>query len=131
MAELPYWLGEQEKRASCGAASLKYALCVLGLSRTEKHIRRSMGFGVIRARRLDRTLPYASMASLGYFSIPLFVAGRTLHSWRNCIRGARAYGVKWYELPTAFGLAAAACAMEIPGMIHAVRGEPLDKTAYR
>lgn len=34
------WLGEQERRYSCGAASLKYALCVLGFSPREDEIRR-------------------------------------------------------------------------------------------
>jgi hypothetical protein len=98
---------------------------------TEKEIRRSMGYGVIRARHLDRRLPHAWMARLGYFSILLFVAARILHTWWNCLRGARRYGVAWYQLPAAFGLAAAACAMEIPGMILAVRGEPLDNTEFR
>jgi hypothetical protein len=98
---------------------------------TETEIRRSMGYGVIRARHIDRRLPHAWMAQLGYFSIPLYVASRVLHTWWNCLRGARRYGVAWYQLPAAFGLAAAACAMEIPGMILAVRGEPLDKTEFR
>ena len=34
------WLGEQERKYSCGAASLKYALCVLGFSPREEHLRR-------------------------------------------------------------------------------------------
>lgn len=98
---------------------------------TEKEIRRSMGYGVIRTRRLDRRLPYAGMARLGYLSVPLFVAARTLHSWVNCARRARPYGVTWYELPATLGLATAACVLEVPGMIRAVRDVPLDKTSYR
>ena len=34
------WLGEQERKYSCGAASLKYALCVLGFSAREAQLRR-------------------------------------------------------------------------------------------
>jgi hypothetical protein len=34
------WLGEQERRYSCGAASLKYALCLLGHSPREGQIRK-------------------------------------------------------------------------------------------
>ena len=34
------WLGEQERKYSCGAASLKYALCVLGFSPREEDLRR-------------------------------------------------------------------------------------------
>lgn len=98
---------------------------------TEKEIRRSMGYGVIRTRRLDAGLPYARMARLGYLSIPLFVAARTLHSWVNCARRARPYAVSWYELPATFGLAAAACVLEVPGMLRALRDVPLTKTSYR
>ena len=98
---------------------------------TEKEIRRSLGYGVIKTRLLDRGVPYAKLAHLGYLSIPLFVLLRTLHSWWNCLRRARFYNVAWYQLPVAFALATVACAMEIPGMIRAVRGEPLDKTLYR
>lgn len=98
---------------------------------TEKEIRRSMGYGVIRARRLDSRLPYAHLARLGYFSIPLFVAARTLHTWRNCVRCARWYGVPWYALPVTLALATAACAMEITGMAYALRDRPLTKTSYR
>jgi hypothetical protein len=98
---------------------------------TEKEIRRSMGYGVIRTRLLDRRLPYARMARLGYVSIPLFVAARTLHSWVNCVKRARPYGLSWYELPATFCLAAAACLLEVDGMIHAVRDVPISKTAYR
>ncbi len=97
----------------------------------EKHIRRSMGYGVIRVRRIDPGLPYAWMAHLGYLSVPLFIGARTLASWRNCLRCARWYGVAWYQLPLAFALSAAACAMEAPGMVRALRGQPLDRTAYR
>ena len=34
------WLGEQETPSSCGAASLKYALCLMGFSSRESQIRR-------------------------------------------------------------------------------------------
>ena len=34
------WLGEQERRYSCGPASLKYALCVLGFSPREAQLRK-------------------------------------------------------------------------------------------
>jgi hypothetical protein len=34
------WLGEQQKAYSCGAASLKYALCILGFSPREDQLRK-------------------------------------------------------------------------------------------
>jgi Glycosyl transferase family 2 len=98
---------------------------------TEKDIRKSMGYGVIRTRRLDHRLPYAWMARLGYASVLFFVALRTLHSCRNCLRCAAHYGVAWYELPFAFALAALACVLEVPGMVRAVRGEPVGDSQFR
>jgi len=98
---------------------------------TEREIRLSLGYGVIKARLQDRRLPYALLARLGYFSIPLFTFLRILHTCWNCARRRRFYGVAWHELPAAFALAAAAGLMEIPGMLRAVRGLPLDKTAFR
>ena len=97
----------------------------------EKEIRRSLGYGVIRTRRLNPELPYASIARLGWFSVPLFITARILHSWLNCVRCAKWYGVARYELPLVFALAAAACMMEAPGMFRAVRGQPLGRTAFR
>lgn len=98
---------------------------------TEREIRRSLGYGVIRARQIDGGVPYASFARLGYLSIPIFAVLRALHSCSNCVRRRRLYGVAWYELPAAFALAAVVSAMEIPGMLRAVRHKPLDKTLFR
>lgn len=97
----------------------------------EKEIRRSMGYGVIRIRRLDDRMPHAWMARLGYLSIPLFVMGRMLHSCWNCLRRAADYGVPWYELPLAFGLAAVACGMEASGMLRAVRDQDPIPSEFR
>jgi hypothetical protein len=97
----------------------------------EKEIRRSMGYGVIKVRRLDRRMPHAWMARQGFFSVPLFVMLRTLHSCWNCMRRAADYGVKWYELPIAFILAGAACCMEAPGMWRAVRDLPHGPSEFR
>ncbi len=97
----------------------------------EKQIRRSMGYGVIRVRRLDPRVPYARLAQFGVLSVVLFVLLRTLHSCWNCVRRAGDYGVAWYELPLAFGLAGAACAMEAPGMLRAARDLPAPPTPFR
>jgi hypothetical protein len=97
----------------------------------EKEIRRSMGYGVIKVRRLDPHIPHAWMARLGVLSVPLFVTLRTLHSCWNCVRRAGDYGVGWYELPVAFVFAAAACSMEAPGMLRAVRDLPHGPTEFR
>ena len=97
----------------------------------EREIRLSIGYGVVKARLQDCRLPYAWMARLGYFSIPLLLLFRMLHAGWNCVRRRRFYGVAWYELPAALALAVAAGLMEAPGMLRAVRGLPLEKTAFR
>jgi hypothetical protein len=97
----------------------------------EREIRRSLGYGVIKTRLIDGRLPYAWAARMGYVSIPLFAALRALHGCWICLSRRRLYGVAWYELPAAFMLAALTSIMEIPGMVRAVRGLPLGKTAFR
>ncbi len=97
----------------------------------EREIRRSLGYGVIKTRLIDGRLPYARVARMGYISVPLFAALRALHGCWNCIRRRRAYDVAWYELPAAFVLAAVTSMMEVPGMLLAVRGQPLGKSAFR
>ena len=97
----------------------------------EGDIRRNAGYGTIITRLRDHSLPYAWLARLGYASIPLFVAGKMLNSWSDCIRCCRHYGVRWYELPVAFCLAVVVHLMEIPGMVSAFRGREITETAYR
>lgn len=67
----------------------------------EGDIRRNVGYGTIITRLCDRSLPYAWLTRLGSASIPIFAAAKTLDSWGDCIRCARHYGVRWYELPFA------------------------------
>jgi hypothetical protein len=97
----------------------------------EADIRRNSGYGTVVSRLRDRLLPYAWLTRLGYASIPLFVVGKTLNCFRDCIRCARHYRVQWYELPAALCLAVVVHLMEIPGMISAFRGKQIRHTAYR
>jgi hypothetical protein len=97
----------------------------------ERDIRRNMGFGTVFTRLRDRALPYAWVARLGLASIPLFVAGKTLDNWWDCLRCGPAYGLRWHEYPAAFGLAVVLHLMEVPGMVAALRGRELTDTVYR
>jgi hypothetical protein len=97
----------------------------------EADIRRNSGYGTVVSRLRDRLLPYAWLTRLGYASIPLFVVGKTLNCFRDCIRCARHYRVQWYELPAALCLAVVVHLMEILGMISAFRGKQIRHTAYR
>jgi hypothetical protein len=98
---------------------------------TEWNFRRANGYGVIRTRRVDPRLPYAWLTRLGYFSIPLFVAGHILTAWWYCLRRGSDHGVAWYEMPVAFAFAAVACSLETPGMLRALRNQDGDGTLYR
>ncbi len=97
----------------------------------ERDLRRNMGYGAIKVRHLDRTLPHAWIAHLGILSVPLYSAARTLASLRNTLLFGRHYGVRWFELPLAWGLAVVVHLMEVPGMVAALRGREIERTAYR
>lgn len=97
----------------------------------ESDIRRNIGYGTIKTRLRQRLLPYAWLTRLGPASIPLFSVGKTLNSWADCLRCARHYGVRWYELPLALALAVVVNLMEIPGMLSAFSRSELTETAYR
>ena len=97
----------------------------------EADIRRNIGYGTVATRLRDRLQPYAWLTHLGYASIPLFAAGKTLSAFWVCIRCARHYRVRWYELPAALFVAVIVNIMEIPGMVTAFRGKQIRRTAYR
>lgn len=97
----------------------------------EADIRRNIGYGTVVTRLVDERMPYASLVRAGVASIPLIVAGKLLNTWRDCARCARAYGVRWHELPLALAAAVAVQIMEVPGMIAAYRGRSIGASAYR
>ena len=97
----------------------------------EGDIRRNIGYGTINTRLRERLLPYAWLTRLGPVSIPIFSVGKTLNSWADCVRCARHYDVRWYELPIALALALVVNIMEIPGMVSAFGRRELSETNYR
>jgi hypothetical protein len=97
----------------------------------ERDIRRHHGFSTVITRRVDEAMPYAWLVRLGYAGIPIIVAAKTLDNWRDCVRCARHYRVRWYEVPVALALSVVLHLMEIPGMIRAFRGRPITRTRYR
>jgi hypothetical protein len=97
----------------------------------ERDIRCHHGFSTVITRLLDRAIPHAWLVRLGYAGIPLIVAAKTFDSWRDCLRCAHHYRVRWYELPFAMALSVALHLMEIPGMIRAFQGRPITRTGYR
>jgi glycosyltransferase involved in cell wall biosynthesis len=97
----------------------------------ERAARRGQGYGIIRTRQLDRAAPGAWMARLGYLSIPVLMAYRTLDSMKGCLRLGPSYGVRWYHVPLAFPVALMLHAFEIPGMLEAIRGRALSAGRFR
>jgi cellulose synthase/poly-beta-1,6-N-acetylglucosamine synthase-like glycosyltransferase len=97
----------------------------------ECDIRRNMGYGFIKVRQLDSTLPFGRWARFGYGSIPFYAAARVVESWLRIARFYRNYNIRWYELPAVFAVAIGVHVVEIPGMISAVQQRPITQTAYR
>ena len=98
----------------------------------EEHDRQNIGFSMTRYRQLNPSARHAWMFRLGYGSIPLILGMSTIGSWRRCIKLGSGYGIRWFEVPIACALAVRAHAMEIPGILLAMRGEELGTgNAYR
>jgi hypothetical protein len=97
----------------------------------ERDIRRQHGFSTVITRRMDGAIPHAWLVRLGYAGIPLIVAAKTFASWRDSLRCAHHFRVRWYELPVAMALSVVLHLMEIPGMIRAFQGRLITRTGYR
>jgi hypothetical protein len=97
----------------------------------ERDIRQNLGYAAIASRRHEPRIPFAWITRLGYGAIPLLLAARTVYDWGVCLRSAGDYGLRWYETPFALATAAAVRVLEVPGMVHALRGRPLPQTAFR
>lgn len=93
--------------------------------------RRNAGFGCIATRLRDRSQPYAWLTRLGYISVPFFALGRAIDATGDCLRCARHYGIRPFELPVTLALAFLLRSYEIPGMLRAFRGRTIEQTAYR
>lgn len=99
--------------------------------RTERSIRADLGYSVVQVRRADPTVPHAWMIRFGVLSAPLVFGARLLHSWRLCLRHHERYGVAPHELPAAMLLALVCCALELPGLVRALRGAPRRASSFR
>lgn len=97
----------------------------------ERSIRASLGYGIVRVRQLDPSVPYAWTVRVGPLSAPAILAGRLLHSWAQCLRAGTRYRVSWLQQPFALALATVCCAMEVPAHLRALRGEPPPPTPFR
>jgi len=99
--------------------------------RMEADFRRNCGYGTIRTRLEDPSLPYAQLVRRGPVAIPFVLGGKLIGSWRDCIRCGRQYGVKGLGLPAAMFLSIPLHLAEVPGMLHAYRRTRLRDSAFR
>ena len=97
----------------------------------ESDIRRNTGYGTIISRLQDPFMPQAWLTHLGVGSIPVFVGGKIFDSWRDCVRCASAFRVKWFQIPLALLCSVVVHLMEIPGMWQAFRRKAILATQYR
>jgi hypothetical protein len=88
----------------------------------EQAERRQIGFAMTRYRQLNGDSTHAWMFRLGVPGVPLVVAMAIVGSWKRCLKYASHYGIRWFELPAALAVAVAAHAMEVPGILLALRG---------
>ena len=94
--------------------------------------RRRIGYAMARYRQLNGASTHAWMFRAGVLAIPLIVAMATAGTWKRCLKHRSRYGVRWYEVPAALAVAVSAHAMEIPGILLALRGGQLDAAgSYR
>jgi hypothetical protein len=96
-----------------------------------RDVRRQIGLSIVRARMVDPQHPHAWLIRLGYASIPLFVAAKTVLSARRVLVRRAAQGVRWYEVPAAMAAGFVHHLLEVPGMILAFRGLPIRTTQFR
>jgi len=97
----------------------------------ERDLRVHHGFSTLMTRRIDPAMPHAWLVRPGIAAIPILVAAKTLSSWADCLRCARAYGVRWSEIPVAMVLSVVLHLVEIRGMVQAFRDQPITRTRYR
>lgn len=97
----------------------------------ERDARRYMGYGSIVSRLKDRRMPRAWVTNLSYLSIPILFVGHILKSWWRAALYHRHYGVRTFQLPAVFALAVMVHGLEVPGMVKAYRGKPINDTDYR
>lgn len=97
----------------------------------ERDLRNQIGHATIAVRRLDPLMRFAWLLRAGTASIAIFAFLRTLDSWWNCLRSARQYRIRWWQLPVSLGVAVVVHALEVPGMLRAFRKQPAGATDYR
>jgi GT2 family glycosyltransferase len=98
----------------------------------ERDLRRQVGWTSIRIRQIDPSLPGARVVRrLGAASLPLFYAYRLAESAGHCLRLPRHFGLGLRHVPLLLALTPVVHALELPGMVRALRHRDAGMTEYR
>lgn len=94
--------------------------------------RRQIGFAMTRYRQLNHDSSHAWMFKLGVLGLPLVVAMSMAGTWKRCLRHASHYGLRWFEMPVVLAAAVPTHALELPGILLALRGGNIEAAgSYR
>jgi len=98
----------------------------------QKHARHYTGFSMTRHRQLNDDATHAWMFKLGTLGLPLIFLMSIAGTWKNCLKRASSYGVRWFEVPVAMLVAIRVHLMEISGVRLALQnGELSGDGAFR
>jgi GT2 family glycosyltransferase len=98
----------------------------------ERDLRRQVGWTSIRIRQIDDSIPGAKVVRrLGAASLPLLYAYRLGESARHCLRLPRHFGLGKRHIPLLLALTPLVHALELPGMMRALRHREAGPTVYR
>ncbi len=96
----------------------------------ERDLRRNTGYMSIHGRRVDPSLPYSWLLNLGWLALPALLAGKFVHRLGDLFRCRRRFAIGWHEIPAAICIAAFVQVLEIPGMVRAMRRQPLGPSMW-
>ncbi len=98
----------------------------------QQHARHHTGFSMARFRQLHDDASHAWMFKLGPLGLPFIFAMSIAGTWKNCLKKASAYGVRWFEVPIAMLVAIRVHFQELSGVMLALRnGELSGDGAFR
>ena len=87
-----------------------------------REVRKHTGYSMARYRIVNPDAKYAPLYRLGALGVPLIVGMSMVDSCLRCVRYHADYDIPWYQIPYAWGVAIRSHAMEVPGLLLAMRG---------
>ena len=97
-----------------------------------KEIRKHTGYSMARYRQVNPQARWAWMYRAGTLGIVMITGMSIMNSCLNCVRLGSCYGIKWYQIPIAWGVAIRTHLMEIPGLVLGMNGGSMGaEDAYR